>query len=137
MNFSAMLDTDSLAEIVRLQGFEALLDPEITAALAQAGALLVGAAQDNTWRVFDNPIGALANSITFYVTSPEEIAVSVDVPYGHRREYSFKGPDSLGRMFPNDIPRPYLVPALENNEQAVLSLVEAAVNSALGRIASG
>lgn len=135
--FTAMLDTDSLAEMVRLQGFSALLDPEITQALTQGGQILVKSAQDNTWEVFDNPSGKLASEITYYVISPQEVAVSVGVPYGHRREYSFKGPDSLGRMFPNDRPRPYLIPAMEQNEQAVLDLISAATNSVLGRVAYG
>lgn len=135
--FTAMLDTASLAEIVRLQGFSALLNPEITSALTESGKLLVGAAQANTWTAFMNPTGALADSITFYVVSPEEVAVSVVVPYGHRREYSFKGPDSLGRMFPNDPAEPYLIPAMDQNEQAVLDLMAVAVNSALGRVAAG
>ena len=133
--FTAMLDTESLATLVRLQGFGSLLDPELQQALIKSGQILVEAAQANTWEVFDNPTGVLANSIIFYVTGPEEIAVSVGVPYGHRREYSFKGPDSLGRMFPNDRPRPYLIPAVEANEQTVLSLIEAATNNALGRVA--
>lgn len=136
--FQAMLDAPSLAEIVRLQGFAALLNPEITNALAQAGQLLVTAAQDNTWQVFDNPTGALADSITFYVTSPEEVAVTVGVPYGHRREMGFSGQtDSLGRYYPYDPAKPYLIPAMEQNEQAVLDLMSAAVNSALGRVVTG
>lgn len=135
--FTAMLDAASLQEIVRLQGFSAFLNPEIQNALTQAGTLLVTAAQDNTWQVFDNPTGYLASQIYFYVPNAEEVQVIAGAVYSHRREYSFKGPDSLGRMFPNDIPRPFLVPALEQNQDAVLALMAAAVNSALGRVASG
>lgn len=46
---------------------------------------------------FMNPNGVLEDSFFYdgqYVTS--------NVPYAHRREMSFKGPDSLNRMFPND-----------------------------------
>ncbi len=134
--FTAMLDTPSIAELVRLRGFSALLNPEIQAALIASGELLVGAAQANTWTAFMNPSGLLASTIYFYVPGPEEVQVIVASAYGHRREYSFKGPDSLGRMFPNDPAEPYLVPALEANEQAVLDLMAVAVNSALGRIAA-
>jgi len=44
-----------------------------------------------------NSGGVLENSFSFngnYIES--------SVPYAHRREFSFKGPDSLNRMFPND-----------------------------------
>lgn len=135
--FTAMLDAPSLQELVRLRGFEALLSPEIQNALTQAGQILVTAAQDNTWQVFDNPTGYLASQIYFYVPNAEEVEIVAGAVYSHRREYSFKGPDSLGRMFPNDIPRPFLVPALEQHQDAVLALIEAAVNNALGRVASG
>lgn len=134
MKFTAMLDTDSLAELVKLQGFSALLNPGITNALTQSGQLLVGSAQKNTWEVFANPTGRLANSITFYVVSPQEIAVNVGVPYGHRREYGFSGKtDSLGRHYLNDPPKPYLIPAMDENEQTVQDLIALAVNNALGR----
>jgi hypothetical protein len=46
---------------------------------------------------FMNPSGVLEGSF-FY----DGNSVTSDVPYAHRREQSFKGPDSLGRMFPND-----------------------------------
>ena len=132
---TAMLDADSLAEIVRLQGFSALLNPEIQAALTQAGQLLVDAAAANTWQVFDNPTGYLASQIYFYVPNSEEVEVVAGAVYSHRREYGFVGQvDSLGRVG-TDVARPYLIPALENNEQAVLDLMSTAVNSALGRIA--
>jgi hypothetical protein len=135
--FTAMLDTESLATLVQLQGFGALLHPEIQQALIKSGQILVEAAQANTWEVFDNPTGVLADSIVFYVTGPEEVAVSVGVPYGHRREYGFVGQiDSLGRVG-SDRARPYLIPAMEANESTVLSLIEAATNNALGRVAYG
>ena len=46
---------------------------------------------------FMNPSGVLESSFFYDGTS-----VTSDVPYAHRREESFHGPDSLGRMFPND-----------------------------------
>lgn len=134
--FTAMLDNPSIEELVRLRGFGALLDPEIQQAFQEAGTLLVEAARANTWAAFMNPTGVLAESIYFYVSGPEEIQVVVGVPYGHRREYSFKGPDSLGRMFPNDPAEPYLIPAVEQNEDRVAEIFAAATNRALGRVAA-
>lgn len=134
-DWNISFDPASLQELVRLQGVSALLDPGITAALTKAGQVLVEAAQANTWTAFRNPTGQLAGSIYFYVVSPTEVAVAVGVPYGHRREYSFKGPDSLGRMFPNDPAEPYLQPAVDAHTQDVADIMAAAVNDALGRVA--
>lgn len=135
MDFRASLDPGSLDELVRLQGFAALLDPAITQALTEAGTLLTNAAVANTWSVFDNPTGALASSIYPYVISPTEVAVAVGVIYGARREYGYLGKvDSLGRVG-HDGPRPYLQPAVDQHQQEVAEIMEMAVNTALGRIA--
>lgn len=134
-DWSIGFDPQSLQELVRLQGFSALLNPEITAALTKAGQVLVGAAQANTWQVFANPTGQLADSIYFYVVSPMEVAVAVGVPYGRRREYGFSGmTDSLGRFYANDPARPYLTPAVDDNQAQITALMEQAVNNALGRV---
>jgi hypothetical protein len=135
-DFRALLDTPSIERVTRLQGFSALLNPEIQQALTEGGTLLVDAARANTWAQFRNPTGRLADRIYFWVADPGEVQVVVGVRYGHRREYSFKGPDSLGRMFPNDPAQPYLIPAVEDNEAAVQALFEAATNRALGRVAA-
>lgn len=135
IDWGVSFDPGSLAELVRLRGFSILLDPEITAALKQAADLLVTTARANTYQVFDNPTGVLEQSIYPYVVSPSEIAVRVGVDYGHRREYSFYGPDSLGRVYPNDIPRPYLEPALEEDRDLIALMMEVAVNKALDRVA--
>lgn len=132
--FSLSFDTPSLAAITELIGFKALLDPEITLALTKGGSTIAQAAIDNTWTAFQNPHGELASTIYPWLASPSEMEIRVDSPYGHRREYSFKGPDSLGRMFPNDPAEPYLQPALDANEGEVVQLIEGAVTSAWGRI---
>lgn len=132
--FTAMFDTASLEELVRMAGFQAMLDPEVQRALVAIGKMLVSSAQANTYRVFDNPTGRLASSIYFQVPNQFEVQVVVPVVYGHRREYSFYGPDSLGRVYPNDIPRPYLVPAVEENQEFATFVLENAVNDAIGRI---
>lgn len=135
-DWNVSFDPTSLQEIVRLQGFSALLNSEITSALARSGQILVSAAEANTWRVFANPTGQLASSIYFYVVSPSEVAVAVGVPYGARREYGFSGKtDSLGRFYANDPGKPYLQPAVDDNQAQVAAIMAQAVNNALGRVA--
>lgn len=135
MDFNISMDPGSLQELVRLQGFAALLNPAITQALTEAGTLLTNAAVANTWSVFDNPTGALADSIYPYVVSPTEVAVSVGSVYGARREFGYLGKvDALGRVG-HDGPRPYLQPAVDQHQQEVSEIIEMAVNIALGRIA--
>lgn len=136
LDFHASMDPQSLEEIVRLVGFEALLIPEIAGGLTASGTLLVAAAQAKTWEVFKNPTGRLASTIYFYVISPKEVAVEVGSPYGQRREKGFSGmTDALGRFYPYDPAKPYLQPAMDENEGNVLHLMETAVSTALGRVA--
>lgn len=135
--WSMSLDPQSLAEIARFSGWEAYLSPAVQAALLKGAETVRNAAVANTWSAFRNPQGTLAGSIEVVPDSRYEIQVSVGVPYGHRREFSFHGPDALGRVFPNDPAEPYLIPAMNANQQAVLTDVEIAVETALGRIAYG
>jgi hypothetical protein len=132
INFSAMMDTPSLATLARLEGFRALMEPETVAMLAATGTTLVTAAQMNTWSVFDNPTGKLASSISFEVVSPEEIALIVGVPYGQRREKGGGGGfDAIGRPM-NDRARPYVQPAIDDNEDLILAIMEEHTMAALG-----
>lgn len=134
-DFSVGFDPGSLAKIVRLEGFAALLNPQITAALVLSGELLVATAQANTWQVFDNPTGQLADSIYFYVVSPEEVDVAVGVPYGRRREMGFDGMyDSLGRGPFHDPAKPYLQPAVDASRDQIQELMTIAVYDAWGSI---
>jgi hypothetical protein len=132
--FSMSFSPESLKEITAFYGFGMVLQPEVQEALTQISTLLATKAQDKTWAVFMNPSGQLASTIAPLTTSPYEAQVMVGSPYGHRREYSFKGPDSLGRMFPNDPAEPYLEPTLAENEQAMLAILEEAVQAALQRM---
>lgn len=127
---------ESLKEISLLYGLNILNEVEFQAAMSQGGDVLVQAAQDNTWSIFMNPGGDLASTIHKVEDSPYEMRIMVDSPYGHRREYSFKGPDSLGRMFPNDPEQPYLRPALADNEQQILQMLDAATEAIFVRIAA-
>lgn len=135
VDFRASFDPGSLETITRLEGFSALLNPEITQALTQSGTLLTNAAVANTWSVFDNPTGDLASTIYPYVISPTEVAVAVGSIYGRRREKGFVGlVDALGRVG-HDRARPYLQPAVDDHQQEVAELMEMATYSALGRLA--
>jgi len=133
--FSVTLDTPSLGRLARLEGFKALMEPEVVAMLAATGVMLVTAAQINTWEVFDNPTGKLASTIAFEVVSPEEIALTVGVPYGRRREKGGGGGlDAIGRPM-NDRARPYLQPAIDDNQDLILAIMEEHTLLALGGVA--
>lgn len=136
LDFSFGWDTGSLQKLVELAGFSALLDPEITEALTWAGELVVTTARSNTWEVFDNPTGRLASAIYFHVTSPKEVEVGVrDIPYARRREMGFLNmTDSLGRFYPNDHERPYLLPAVQEDQWLIADRMELAVDRVLERI---
>ena len=138
MTFTLSFQPSSLAEIAQMYGLKTLLEPEVQAAMAAAGTLLANAAEANTWQVFTNPSGALASTITPVMDTPYEVQIGSDSPYARRREYGFSGKtDSLGRFFANDPAKPYMQPAFNDNEQAVLQLIEAAVGQALARMGGG
>jgi len=133
--FSLSFDPGSLAGITRLVGFKALLNPQITLALTQSGSTIAQAAIDNTWEVFENPTGELASTIYPWLASPNEMEIRVDSPYARRREFGFQDmTDSLGRTFPHDVAKPYLQPALDANEPAVLQSISDAVMFAWGEV---
>lgn len=134
-DFRIGFDPGSLAAITKLEGFAALLNPEITQALSQSAQQIVATAQANTWMVFDNPTGQLADSIYFWVAGPEEADVAVGVPYGHRREYGFEGMyDSLGRGPFHDPAKPYLQPAVDTDAPLIRSLVADVITATWGSI---
>lgn len=136
MDFTAKLDTKSLQQIVRLQGFKALLDPEIREVLIEGGGLIAKTASGNARRVFTrNSPGGLADSIYPWMKSKTEMEIIVAKPYGRRREKGFSGmTDSLGRFYPHDPAKPYLGHAMEQEGAMIEGLMTDAVNNALGRI---
>jgi hypothetical protein len=134
MDFNFGFDPGSLSELVQLEGFAGLLNPAVQEGLTESSTLLVNAAVANTWNVFDNPSGALASEIYAYVISPTEVAIASGIIYGRRRELGFVGQvDSLGRVG-TDRARPYMRPAVDDNQQEIAEIMEMAVNTALGRI---
>jgi len=134
-DFSMSFDPGSLESITKLEGFAALLNPEVTDALTQSGQMLVTTAQRNTWLVFAHPTGELADSIYFYVVSPTEVDLAVGAPHGRRREFGFSGmTDSIGRFYPSDPAKPYLQPAVDEDTPMVRELMATAVYNAWGMV---
>jgi len=121
-------DPASMAEIARLFEFEAILTVEMAVALDEAGQIVTEAARANTWSAFQNPTGQLASSLAAVPISPWEVGVQAGVPYAFRREFGFSGmTDSLGRFYPDDPAEPYAQPALDDNADKVMALMEEAV----------
>ena len=137
MDFRAELSTGSLQEIVRLQGFSALLDLGIREALIKGGTRIAQKAQENARNVFiRNDPGGLADNIYPWLVSPTSLEIRVGVAWGGRREYGFSGmTDALGRFYANDPAKPYLQPAMESEGPEVEALFTAVCNNALGRSA--
>jgi hypothetical protein len=133
-DFHLGFDPGSLEKITKLEGFAALLNPQIQDALTQVGQLLVTTAQTNTWTVFANPTGALASEIYFYVVSPTEVDVVAGIIYSRRQELGGGGfLDSLGRPMTNPA-KPYLAPAVETDKPMIEMLMETAVYNAWGEV---
>lgn len=137
--FNLSFTTESLAELVRLVGFSALLDEDITDAFIDIGETVTQAAQANALSVFiRNDPGGLADSIYPWLTSPTQMEIRVGVAWGQRREYGFSGmTDSLGRYYPYDPGKPYLTPALEENEDWITERTARAVTSMWTRVGGG
>ncbi|HJT55835.1 MAG TPA: hypothetical protein VJ761_05025, partial [Ktedonobacteraceae bacterium] len=122
--FSLSLAPSSVAEIAQFYGMDALLAPEVQAAMVEISEKVQETAQANTWSVFANPTGKLSGSIEPIVESPFEAQVGVGVPQGRRLEEGFMDmTDSLGRTF-HQRPRPYLRPAMTSQEQWALTKIE-------------
>lgn len=129
-DLSLAFDAHSLAVIARMLGFEALLDAEIATAVEKSADYVATTAQDNTWIVFENPTGDLADSIQVVLNGPRQADITVGVPYGRRREEGFSGmTDSLGRYFAHDPGKPYMQPAADSShDQIALFFTEATLH---------
>lgn len=109
----------------------------------RAGALLV---QNDARRrgPYANPkpdnelTGTLRRSIHTEVetTAPgrAEATVGTDLVYAARVEFGFEGKDSLGRMY-HQAPKPYLRPALDENEDAIQREIGQALKQAIDKVA--
>jgi|SRR5579859_916844 len=134
--FNVTWDSASLGAIANLNNFSSFLDPEMVVALTEIGDLIVQAAISNTWSVFSSPSGQLASAITSSLTGPLEVIVEVGVPYAWRMEEGFFGTDSLGRTY-NQEPKPYILPAIQDNEDQIMVLMNLAAANAIAKIAPG
>ncbi len=137
INFAMGFDARSQGAIRALENFDVLLmTPAVQAILSRSADLITLAAVANTWARFMNPSGYLASTIHPVAESPYAIVVGVDAPYGHRREFSFKGPDSLGRYFPNDPAAYYLTDARDSSIPGVVAIAVEEMQGAIGRLAA-
>ena len=128
-------DAQSLAAIARLQDLEPYLNAEMAIAMDEIGTMLMVTAIVNTWKVFANPTGDLADTIHPVTISPLEIEVGSDSPYAARREFGFMGKtDALGRGPFNDPAKPYLDPALTENEDQIMVIMNNAAAEAIANM---
>lgn len=127
---SAGFDPASLGAIANLTQFSRFLDPEMSSALDEVGKLLVQSAVANTWEVFANPTGKLADAISYALNGPMEVIITVDVPYAWRMEEGFHGADSLGRIYDEE-GKPYAMPALVANEDQITQIMSNAAADAI------
>jgi hypothetical protein len=127
--FSISWSPESLKQIAQLVGMAGMLTPAIQQALSKGADTIIKASQDNMpW----GP-GPLYDSMQKMSASPWEIDIGSDLPYAHRREFSFKGPDRLGRMFPNDPAAFFLTDALAAHQDDILELLQQGIEATLSQ----
>ena len=132
---------DLLGVMSQFSQFEATLKKHIATATEKSAGIIGTAGQANM--NFMNPTGALHDSIEVQMQSEYVAWIGSPLPYAHRREFSFEGPDSLGRMFPNDPAMLMFTHALED-ESVLLEVanmyieeVQAAWVECIGAIPGG
>lgn len=89
-----------LAVLSQFAAFETTLEKHLATATETSAGLIGTTGQ--SYMHFMNPNGQLADSIEVRMQDAHNAFIGSPLPYAHRREFSFEGPDSLGRMFPND-----------------------------------
>jgi hypothetical protein len=129
-------DPQSFAAIEKLADFSEAMALEIPVALNTIGEMLVKDAQANTWTAFQNPTGALADTIQYYFQDAMTIVVGSDSPYAARLEFGFIGPDVLGRVFPLN-PEPYLEPALVADTDQIVALMGITIGNLWAQVLPG
>ena|SRR5690348_16252729 len=123
-------DPSSLGWISHLPEFQPYLQQDISAALLEIGDTLQIAMESNTWQVFANPEGNLADAIKPFLEGPLTLIIDVEVPYAWRMEMGFFGKDSLGRLYAEE-GKPYAEPALQDNEQTIFQMLNLAAANAV------
>ena len=75
--------------------------------------------------------GNLRRSINTRAINDETVSIGTPVEYGPRLEYGFVGRDALGRNV-SQPPYPFLLPALEQSENRILSMIQTDLARAIG-----
>lgn len=97
---SLSFQPDLIGVMSQFRQFDGVLTKHIATATEKAAGVIGTTGQ--SYMNFMNPTGALEESIGVQMQSEYLAWIGSPLPYAHRREFSFAGPDSLGRMFPND-----------------------------------
>lgn len=91
---------DLIGIMSQFSRFEATLKKHIATATEKSGGLIAEGIQG--YMDFQNPTGALEESVEVQLQSEYLAYIGSALPYAHRREWSFREADSLGRVSPND-----------------------------------
>jgi hypothetical protein len=100
MQVGISFQPDLLGVMSQFKGFDAVLRKHIATATEKSAGLVGTGIQG--YMDFMHPNGDLEESVEVRMQNEYVAWIGSALPYAHRREWSFKGPDSLGRMFPND-----------------------------------
>lgn len=122
----------------KFDGIERELEKALADAVSQAAIVVEREAKANSERggnSFPHRItGNLMNSIKELrqISQPGRVEsqIGTAVEYGPRLEYGFMDTDRLGRRF-NQRPRPFLRPALDENEAEIQAAFEKSINAVL------
>lgn len=91
---------DLIGIMSQFRQFDGVLTKHIATATEKSAGLVATGIQG--YMDFMNPTGALEESVEVRMQSEYVAWIGSALPYAHRREWSFQGPDSLGRMFWHD-----------------------------------
>lgn len=86
-----------------------------------------------TGNLFEN-IAEFSPAIVSKTQSRVEVAVGSSMEYARRLEFGFNDTDSIGRTF-HQSPRPFLRPALDNNQKQVEAEIQKRLMTLIGRYA--
>lgn len=100
MQVGISFQPDLLGVMSQFSGFDTVLRKHIATATEKSAGLVGTGIQG--YMDFMHPSGALEESVEVRLQSEYVAWIGSALPCAHRREWSFKGPDSLGRLFPND-----------------------------------
>jgi hypothetical protein len=132
--FNVGWDARSLKIIQEMGYSDVLLAGAIQSGLDYSGRILIAHMQRLMGERFKNPTGQLSESLYEVKDSPYEVTIGSDLPYAHRRDVSFTGPDSLGRMFPNDPAAYYAEDGMNESLDEISARMTVLIEQYLARI---